>query len=252
MKANKELVSIVVPVYNSNEFIRDTIENVLEQTYTNWELILVNDCSTDNSKKIIEEYSSDRRIQLINNKKNSGAAIARNRGIEFSKGKFIAFLDADDLWEKDKLEKQIKFMKENKYDFTFTGYEFVNKEGKRTGKIVNVPRRMTYKQALKNTTIFTSTVIVNVQNIGKTVLKMPNVKSEDTATWWWLLKNNILAYGLNENLTRYRRSKGTLSSNKIEAIKRIWNLYRSVEKLNICFSAYNFCFYAINAIRRRI
>ena len=249
----KDLVSIIVPVYKAEQFLKDTIKTVEEQTYTNWELIFVNDCSPDNSVEIIENtMKQNTKIKLINLEQNSGAAIARNTGIEEAKGQYIAFLDADDLWDKEKLEKQVNFMKENDCAFSFTGYEFADENGVGNGKIVNVPQIINYKQALKNTTIWTSTVMFNMQKIQKELIYMPNIKSEDTATWWKILKNDYIAYGLNENLSYYRRTEGTLSSNKIEAIKRIWNLYRKQEKLNILYSFYNFCFYAINAVKRRI
>ena len=248
-----ELVSIVVPVFNSEKFIIETIQSVKKQTYQNWELLLVNDCSTDKSEQIIRNYEEDKRIRLINLKANSGAAIARNTGINNAKGKYIAFLDADDLWNKEKLEKQIKFMEENNYDFTFTGYEFADENGNNLGKVVNVPKQINYKQALKNTTIFTSTVIFNVEKLGKELISMPNVRrGQDTATWWKVLKTGIIAYGLNENLSLYRRSNNTLSSNKIKALKRTWNLYRNVEKLSFFTSLYNFCWYCFNAVRRRM
>ncbi len=250
----KELVSIVVPVYNSEKFIKETINSIKQQTYENWELLLVNDCSTDNSEKIInEQKNKDSRIKLISLEKNSGAAISRNTGIKEAKGKYIAFIDSDDLWKKDKLEKQIKFMEENDYEFTFTSYEFADENGKGNGKIVNVPEKINYKQALKNTTIWTSTVIFNVDKLGKDLISMPNVRrGQDTATWWKVLKTGVYAYGLTENLSLYRRSNETLSSNKITALKRTWNLYRNVEKLPLFQSLYNFCWYCFNAVRRRV
>ena len=250
----ENLVSIVVPVYNSEKFLKETIKTVTEQTYKNWELILVNDCSTDNSKSTIEKYAKeDNRIKVINLKENSGAAIARNTGIEQAKGKYLAFLDADDLWNKEKLEKQIKFMEANEYEFTFTNYEFTDENGNKTGKIVNVPNELTYKQALKNTTIFTSTVIFNVERLGKELISMPNVRrGQDTATWWKVLKTDVIAHGMNESLSLYRRSNNTLSANKIKALKRTWNLYRTVEKLSLIRSFYYFCWYCFNAVKRRI
>lgn len=250
----EELVSIIVPVYNCGKFLTDTIRTVKEQTYQNFELIFVNDCSTDNSSDIIQkEAQLDDRIKLINLEKNSGAAIARNTGMKSAKGRYIAFLDADDFWNKNKLEKQLKFIKENNYAFTFTGYEFTDEDGNRTGKIVSIPKELTYKQALKNTTIFTSTVIFDVKQLGKELIEMPNVKrGQDTATWWKVLRNNNVAYGLDEVLSFYRRSNNTLSANKIKALKRTWNLYRNVEKLSVFKSFYYFCFYVINAIKRRV
>lgn len=250
----EELVSIIVPVYNAEKFIEDTIKTVKNQNYPNWELLLVNDCSTDKSQKIIGEYQErDNRIKLIQLKKNSGAAIARNTGIEEAKGKYIAFLDADDFWEKEKLEKQVEFMRINQMEFTYTGYEFADEKGNKINKIVKVPRKLTYKQALKNTTIFTSTVIFDVEKLGKELIYMPDVRrGQDTATWWKVLKTGVIAYGLNESLSIYRRSNNTLSANKIKALKRTWNLYRNVEKLPLFKSFYYFCWYVLNAVKRRI
>ncbi len=250
----EDLVSIIVPVYNSEKFMNETIKTVKEQTYKNWELLLINDCSIDNSKKVIEEYENkDKRIKLINLENNSGAAIARNTGIEQAKGKYIAFLDADDLWNKEKLEKQIKFMQEKYCAFSFTGYEFADENGKGNGKIVNVPEKINYKQALKNTTIWTSTVVFDVDKLGKELIQMPNVKrGQDTATWWKVLKQIDSAYGINEVLSYYRRTNDSLSANKLKALKRTWNLYRNVEHLNVFYSFYNFCWYCFNAIKRRI
>lgn len=248
----KDLVSIIIPVYNAEKFIDETINSVLDQTYANWELILVNDCSTDNSEKLIQKYLKDTRIKLINNKKNSHAAISRNNGIKEANGRYICYLDADDLWDKEKLEKQVKFINKKDCAFSFTGYQFANANGKPNGKKVFIPETITYKEALKNTTIWTSTVMFDMTKLSKEEIYMPNVKSEDTASWWSILKKIDKAYGLNEILSFYRRSEGTLSSNKIEAIKRIWNLYRNVEHLNIFKSAYCFCFYAFRALLRRV
>ena len=249
---NEDLVSIIVPVYNAEEFINDTIKTVQDQTYKNWELIMIDDCSTDRSTEQILKYKSD-KIKLIKLKKNSGAAICRNTGIKEPKGRYIAFLDADDLWKKEKLEVQLEFMKDKKCAFSFTGYEFADKDGVGNGKIVKVPEKINYKQALKNTTIWTSTVMFNMNKLKKEDIYMPDVKrGQDTATWWKVLKTGVEAYGLNKNLSIYRRSTGTLSSNKFKALKRTWDLYRNVERLNIFYSLYNFLWYCFNAARRRI
>ena len=248
---SKELVSIIVPVYNAERFIESTINNVLKQTHQTFELLLIDDMSTDNSYEIIKRVN-DKRIKYIKLEKKGLASGARNRGIKEAQGIFICFLDADDFWEDNKLEKQIKFMKEKNCAFSFTGYEFTKEDGNKTNKKVYVPNELTYKKALKNTTIFTSTVMFDTSKINKDDIYMPNVKSEDTACWWNILKKGYKAYGLNEILVYYRRSEGTLSSNKIEAIKRIWNLYRNQEKLNLIYSLYNFIFYAFNAVKRRI
>lgn len=247
-----ELISIVVPVHNTEKFIRDTISSVLNQTIDNYELILVNDASTDNTLSILKEYENNKRIKIIDLKDNVGAAEARNIGIKSSIGNYLCFLDADDYWNPNKLEKQINFMKEKACAFSFTGYEFADSNLNPLNKKVRVPKTLNYNQLLRNTTIFTSTVMFNLNKINDDMIKFPIVKSEDTALWLSILKNNYIAYGLNENLVYYRRSESTLSSNKIEAIKRIWNLYRNVENLSLIRSIYNFIFYAFNAVRRRI
>ncbi len=246
-----DLISIIIPVYNAEKFLDETINTVLNQTYKNFELILVNDGSKDKSVGVIKKYN-DKRIKLIDNKNNKGAALSRNDGIRKAKGRYICFLDADDLWNKEKLEKQINFIKEKECAFSFTGYEFANENGIPNGKKVFIPKKLNYKSALKNTTISTITVMIDTKKMDKDLIYMNNVKSEDTATWWNILKNGYEAFGLNEILSFYRRSDGTLSSNKIEAIRRIWNLYRNVFKLGFFYSLYNFVFYAINAVKRRI
>lgn len=245
-----DLVSIVIPVYNAEKCIGDTIASIKSQTYTNWEVLMVDDGSTDKSLEIMKSIESD-NIKVLENGGGS-AALARNKGIEAANGRYIAFLDADDLWDPYKLERQLAFMTENDAAFSFTGYEFADEFGVSVKKVVQVPKTIRYNQALKNTTIFTSTVIFDMTKLKKDDIYMPNVKSEDTATWWKVLKSGTIGYGLNEGLTLYRRSAGTLSSNKIEAIRRIWNLYRNVEGLSLFYSAYCFCFWALRAVIRRI
>ncbi len=249
-----EKVSIIVPVYNAVQYIEDTVATVINQTYTNWELLLVDDGSTDGSRQLLAgmlaEYK-DERIQLFC-RDNRGAAETRNFGLSKATGRYITYLDADDIWESHKLEKQLHFMNEKQAAFCFTGYEFADENGEGTGKIVRVPETISYKQALRNTTIFTSTVMFDSEKIEKHLLNMPNMKSEDTALWFQILGRGYLAYGLNENLVRYRRVGGSLSSNKMEAIRRIWNLYRKSEHLSLPYSAYNFFFWALRAVKRRI
>lgn len=252
---NDRLVSIIVPVYNVEKYIVETINSVRSQTYGDWELLLVNDCSTDNTVQVIEEYLDmvkDERIHLIHQPTNVGAAKARNTGLAKSAGRYVAYLDSDDFWEPGKLERQISFMRDKDIAFSFTGYEFADENGKGLGKVVRVPETLNYRQALKNTTIFTTTVMFDSKKIAKDMLKMPEVKSEDTALWWKVLRNGYIAYGLDENLVRYRRAGKSLSSNKLEAIRRIWNLYRNVEGLGLFASMWNFCFWAVRAVVRRV
>ncbi len=214
--------------------------------------MLVEDGSTDESLCILETVErQDGRIRVIR-QENGGAAKARNHGLSKAAGRFVAYLDADDLWSPDKLEKQLAFMAKKEAAFSFTGYEFADEKGKGTGKIVRVPEELCYKEVLKNTTIFTSTVIFDTKRLAKEKLFMPMIKSEDTALWFKILREGVTAYGLNENLVRYRRPAKSLSSNKLEAVRRIWRLYRKAEGLSLWYSFYNFCFWAVRAVKRRI
>ncbi len=252
------LVSIIVPVYNATAYIEETICMVVAQTYDCWELLLVDDCSTDGSKQVIEHYLQSLnpretlKIRLICKEQNQGPAMARNTGIDAAKGRYIAFLDADDIWMEDKLEKELAFMQEKQAAFVCTSYEFGDEAAKPTGKVVHVPETLHYKQALSRTVIFTTTVLLDIQKIEKELIHMPVVKSEDTALWWQILRNGYTAYGLDEVLAIYRRPTKSLSSNKIEAIKRIWYLYRKQEKLSVLQSARYFVFWALRATLRRI
>ena len=249
------LVSIIVPVYNVEKYIVETMSCVRSQTYQEWELLLVEDGSSDGTVEVIANYveqTKDARIKLLKQPTNMGAARARNRGLTEAQGRYIAYLDADDLWVPEKLEKELSFMQEKQAAFAFTGYEFADENGEGSGKVVRVPETLSYREALKNTTIFTTTVMFDTAKIPKDMLEMPIIKSEDTALWWKVLRNGYTAYGLDENLVKYRRAGKSLSSNKLEALRRIWNLYRRAEHLSVPSSIYHFCFWAVRAVRRRI
>ncbi|WP_414698574.1 glycosyltransferase family 2 protein [Peptacetobacter sp. AB845] len=246
------LVSIVTPVYNAERFINETIDSVIAQTYDNWELILVDDCSSDNSAAIIDEYvKKDSRVKYIKNKENSGAAVSRNAGIEMAKGQYVAFVDSDDVWKPEKLEKQLAFMKKNNYAFTFTAYRYVLEDGTVTDKIANTVEKINYDGLLKNTVIGCSTVVIDRNIVGD--FRMPLLRrGQDTATWLQILKKIDYAYGLNEQLVEYRKVSNSISSNKFKALKRTWNIYRNVEHLGLFKSCYVFCCYAFNALMRRM
>lgn len=285
-----ELVSIIVPVYRANAYIAGTIATVISQTYKTWELLLIDDASPDDSADIIrdtleryecrdlmkewqklqsegqdcpmwqqhirsaQEYidGTGRRIVLICKDRNEGAAAARNTGLDMAQGRYIAFLDADDVWFPEKLDKELRFMGERHAGFAFTAYEFGDEKAHPTGKKVRVPERLTYKRALSRTVIFTTTVMLDREMIPDELLHMPAVESEDTATWWQILRAGYTAYGLDEVLAVYRRPVKSLSSNKLVAIKRIWNLYRRQEKLSFFSSTCHFILWAYRATVRRL
>lgn len=273
----KELVSIIVPVYRAAAYIAETIAMVEAQTWQDWELILVDDCSPDNSAEVIRNTlrkqagwdnaarqscegvqlevltgAGGQPVMLLQKQKNEGAARARNTGLDMAQGRYIAFLDADDVWYPEKLEREMRFMRQKEAGFVFTAYEFGDSQARPTGRVVHVPERLTYRQALSRTVIFTTTVLFDRKRIPDRLLRMPAVASEDTATWWQILREGYTAWGLNEVLAVYRRPAKSLSSNKAEAVRRIWNLYRRQEKLSVAASAGYFIMWAYRATKRRI
>lgn len=249
------MISIVVPVYNAAKYIEQTISMVQKQTYTDWELILVEDCSKDASREVLQKLVKeleDSRIHVIYKEKNEGAASARNTGLMAATGEYLAFLDADDIWKETKLEKELAFLQEKKAAFVFTSYEFGDEQGIGTGKFVHVPEKLSYKQALSRTVIFTSTTLFDLKKLDKSLLTMPEVPSEDSATWWQILRAGYTAYGYPEVTAIYRRPPKSLSSNKGKAIQRIWFLYRKVEKLPLLTSVVCFVGWAFRATLRRL
>lgn len=249
------MVSIIVPVYHAANYIVKTMEMVRAQTFSDWELLLVDDASKDNSVKEIQDFlikNPDSRIRLLQNKENQGAAFSRNQGLKEAKGRYIAFLDADDIWLPQKLEMQLAFMEEKEAGFVFSAYEFGDENAQRTGKIVHVPPTLTYEEALSRTVIFTTTVLIDTKKIQKELIFMPQVPSEDSATWWQILRNGHVAFGMDKVTAIYRRPVKSLSSNKLKAMKRIWYLYRRVEKVPLAKSCFLFTGWALRATLRRL
>lgn len=249
-----DLVSIITPVYKCEEYIERTMNSVLAQTYSQWEMLLVDDCSPDKSAEIIRSYTErDSRFKYIKLEKNSGAAVARNVGLEHAQGRYIAYLDADDIWLPEKLERQIRFMEENKVQFSCCDYEKIEADDTPLNKIVHMPKSITYDQLLSNTIIQTVGVIVDLNKVDRKLLVMPNVRrGQDSATWLQMLRNGVKFTGQNEVLAQYRRVPQSLSANKFSAMKRTWYLYRSVEHLSLAKSCICLVGWAYHASIKRI
>jgi len=247
-------VSVLTPNYNSEKYVADTIRSLQAQTHTNWEMIVVDDCSKDGSFAIVEEFArQDPRIIPVRQEVNGGAAAARNRALQEVTGRFVAYLDADDIWLPQKLEKQIAFMREKDCGFPCASYEVINDAGQRLNKNVFMLPKVDYTGYLTNNLLQTVGIMVDTDIVDKSLLVMPRLHiSEDAATWLQILKAGHPCYGTEEILAQYRRAEKSLSSNKFKAVRAIWTLYRKVEKLPLPFSCYCFVRYAFLAVWKRL
>ena len=246
-----DLVSIIMPAYNAEKYIEEAIQSVLKQTYTNWELIIVNDCSNDKTEQIIKKYrEQDERIKVHSLSENHGVANARNIALQNAVGRYIAFLDSDDIWLHEKLEKQIDFMKVNNYVFTYHQYRHFASSDK-VGEIVKIPSQLDYKDALKGNSIGCLTVCLDKSKIKPFI--MPAQRHEDYIAWLNILKENeIAAYGLQRDLGRYRvDSKDSVSTNKLKSAVWTWKVYRASQLLSVLKSVYYMCFYITSGIKKR-
>lgn len=243
MTTNAPLISIITPAYNAEKTIVKTIQSVLDQSYKNWELIIIDDGSQDETRNIVSKLSVDDSRIVLFTQKNSGPAIARQKGLDNSKGRFIAFLDSDDLWLPEKLEKQITFMIKNNIIFSYTSFRRVHPDNLSFGHKILIPPQLSYRQLLGNTAIATSTVIVDKSKSGQ--LKMENCYCDDFVLWLSILKRGILAHGLDEDLMRYRVLSNSWSRNKWKNAREVWLTYRNIEKMKLfdsflCFTKYSF------------
>jgi len=246
------MVSIITPCHNSSNFICQCIDSVLQQTFQEWEMIIVDDCSTDDSvEKILLYIGNNPKIKVILLKENAGAAGARNVALKNATGRYIAFLDSDDIWSNDKLKRQLDFMISNNYSFSFTSYSLINEGGELLGKRINAPKKIGYHKYLRNTIIGCLTVIIDKQVVGH--FEMPEIKSShDMALWLQILKKGYVAYGLDEELAFYRIVSTSNTSQKTKAALDVWRVYRQIEKLSLLYSAFCFLGYAFNAIKKRV
>ncbi|KUF42862.1 glycosyl transferase [Myroides marinus] len=246
------LVSIIMPCYNSADFISDSIKSIQAQTFLDWELIITDDCSSDNSFVLVNEIANkDSRIKVCKLERNSGAAVARNKSLSEAKGRFIAFLDSDDLWLPSKLEKQLQFMIDNNYPISFTSYEVLDENLESTNSIISSVKEIDYSGYLKNTIIGMSTSMIDRDKVGS--FEFFNIRTrQDTYLWITLLKRGFKAYGIQEILAQYRVRSNSISANKWKAAKRVWYLYYDLEKLGLFKASYYFSCYMFNAIKKRL
>ena len=245
MQLTNNLISVITPTYNCSKFIGRTIESVLAQSYKNWEMIIVDDCSTDDTRDIVAKYcEKDNRITYFCLKYNSGAAVARTKAMELANGDYMAFLDSDDLWTDDKLEKQLRYMNSNKINFSCTAYEQIDEDDKPLNKVIKTVKKTGYNRLLLDCPVGNSTVMYNVRNMGK--FEVPNIrKRNDDALWLQMLKKEKYIYGLNDVLMKYRVRQNSISSNKLSLIKYHWILYRDIEHLNVFRSAFHICWWCM-------
>lgn len=248
---NNDLVSIIIPVYNSSKYIEETIKSIEKQTYNNYEAIFVDDGSNDNSIEIIEKYKVKNPEIKIIKIAHQGVSKARNIGIKEAKGRYLTFLDSDDIWLENKLEKQINFIKENNYAFVYCNFKYISNDGSKMSKEIKTGKKTDYNRGLKNIRILPATAMIDLEKIPKELCYMPNVMNEDVATWWQILKKGFIAFGQDEVLAYYRKTNNSRSSKKYVTAYYRWKLYREYEKLGIIKSLYCFINYALNAVLKR-
>ena len=242
------LVSVIIPCYNASAYIGEAIESVLCQTYQDWELLIIDDCSTDESMTIIQQYSEkDSRIHYIKTEGTSGSpALPRNIGIQKARGEYIAFLDSDDVWLPMKLEEQINvFEKNSEISIVFSNYEKMNENGVRNKRFVFAPEYTSYSRLLYGNVIGCSTAMYDVKKVGK--VYFPNINHEDYVYWLSILKKGNIARNTNSVNTLYRVRKRSVSSNKWRVMQWQWNIYVNIEKIGYWEAAYFFCNYALKA-----
>lgn len=242
---NDIVVSVVMPAYNCEKYIGEAIQSVLLQNVP-LELIIIEDNSKDGTGKVIQSFLSDERVTYIHNETNLGVAKSRNVGMNLAKGKYIAFLDADDYWTVEKLEKQVAFMEEKQAVLSSTGRELMDENGNLTGKIIGIKEKVSYKELLKGNVLNTSGVMV-LASVAKQYPMVEDRLHEDYIMWLSILKQYGTAYGINEPMLKYRVMKGTKSANKIKSARMTFGVYRYMG-LNVFQAFYYFCFYAVKGV----
>jgi teichuronic acid biosynthesis glycosyltransferase TuaG len=243
---DESLVSVVMPTYNTARFVEDAIRSVRAQTYDRWELLIADDCSCDETVTVASRWEKeDKRIHILRRAQNGGPAAARNSAIEVARGRYIAFLDSDDLWLPSKLERQIGFLRSRCAALSFTGYRKISESGEEYGRLVSVPHVLGYVDLLKNTAIVTSTVLVDRERSGP--VRMKSTYLDDFALWLEILRAGRVAVGLQEDLARYRIVRRSHSHSKANSATWVWRTYRSIEGLGRAYAAWCFVNYAVRA-----
>ena len=250
MLKKEVLVSVITPAYNSAKFIAETIKSVQLQTVTDWEMIVIDDASTDNTVEIVKHFLEiDKRIKLFSLKTNHGPSKARQLGTKLALGRYIAFLDSDDLWYVNKLERQINFMVEHNCAFSCTAYEQIDEEGHLKNRVITPPRFASYNRVILDCPVGNSTVIYDTWKIGKCY--GPDIKNrEDYGLWLKILKKEKFVFGLQETLSKYRIRRKSMASNKFKLVFYHWILYRDFEHLSIIRSLFHICFWCVIKILR--
>ena len=245
------LVSIIMPCYNMATYIAESIKSVIAQTYTNWEMLIIDNVSNDNTVEIVKQFCAiDERIRLIQNEQQIGIGPSRNKAIRVAKGRFLAFLDADDIWSPEKLSTQVAFMTEKNVGFSFTSYDCIDEKGDKLQRMIRQSGDMRYHDYLHNTVIGCSTVMLNTDIVGP--VTMPDFRtSEDTATWLDILRKGYCAYSIDKILVSYRIRRQSASSNKFKAACDLWKVYRKQERLPLFKTIGCFSSYAYHALKRR-
>lgn len=244
------LVSVITPVYNAEKYINKTLDSMVAQTYKNMEFILVDDCSKDKSADIIKQYMEKHpNIVYHLQEKNMGAGVARNTALKLAKGRYVAFLDSDDLWKSTKTEEQIQLMRSSGTALSYTAIEMIDESDKMIKAKRNIKESCNYNFLLHNTMIATSSVIVDREQLGD--FRMPIRRGgQDYATWLMLLRNGAVARGINEAYVKYRVSSNSLSSNKFKSIKQVWEIQTQDEKINKVSAAFHLLCFCFNAFKK--
>jgi len=246
----ENMVSVIMPVYNSEKYIKVAIDSALKQTYKNIEIIIVDDASTDSSAIIVSKYLREfDNIKYYVNHKNMGVGQTRNIGLKYAKGRYIAFMDADDVWDKNKIKYQIRLMQREECPFCFTAIDMIDKDGNVINGKIRIIRKVDYKVLLRNTVIPTSSVVLDRNVLGN--VKMSCIRSgQDYATWLRILRKGVIAIGIDKALTHYRITSGSLSSNKLKSISQVWSIQVFKEHINPINATINTSFFIINALRK--